>query len=155
MVSNPAANNRGQVWELDEHSRTAKLLYNADLGAYAVAVGSAQALKGGGFSFEVGFINPSMIYARAVETSAAGKIVYVQQTDGAVVRPRLPQCANRMLAMKTRHLDELVEDLLLVASCGSVIALHDRLNAVQGRRSRTKIFIFRRRTAATGRECDY
>jgi arylsulfate sulfotransferase len=81
---NPAANNRGQVWELDESARTAKLVYNADLGGYAVAVGSAQALENGGFTFEAGFINPSSIYARAIETSAEGKVVYVQQTDGAI-----------------------------------------------------------------------
>jgi hypothetical protein len=98
-------------------------------------------------------------YFRTTMIRAEGLLPDRQRALGCllcrVVRPRLPQCANRMLAMKTRHLDELVEDLLLVASCGSVIALHDRLNAVQGRRSRTKIFIFRRRTAATGRECDY
>ncbi len=82
--TNPAANNRGQVWELDESAHTARLLYNADLGAYAAAVGSAQALENGGFTFEAGFINPDSIYARAIETSAAGKVVYVQQTYGGI-----------------------------------------------------------------------
>lgn len=81
----PAANNRGQVWKLDESTHTATLMHNADLGVYSIAVGSAQALKTGGYSFEAGFINPPSIYSRAVETSAGGTIVYVQQVDGAVV----------------------------------------------------------------------
>ena len=54
----PKANNRGQVWKLDEATHTATLLHNTDLGVYAIAVGSAQALKNGGYSFEAGFINP-------------------------------------------------------------------------------------------------
>jgi arylsulfate sulfotransferase len=80
----PKANNRGQVWELDEGAHTAKLVYNVDLGVYAVAVGSAQKLENGGFTFEAGFINPSSIYAQAIETSAEGKIVYVQQVEGVI-----------------------------------------------------------------------
>jgi len=60
----PAANNRGQVWKLDEAGRTATLMHNADLGVYAVAVGSAQSLKNGGYTFEAGFINPTSVYSR-------------------------------------------------------------------------------------------
>jgi hypothetical protein len=81
----PKANNRGQVWKLDEGTHTATLLHNADLGVYAIAVGSAQALKNGGYTFEAGFINPASIYSRAVETSADGKVVYAQQVEGVVV----------------------------------------------------------------------
>lgn len=80
----PKANNRGQVWRLDEQARTATLLHNADLGVYSVAVGSAQTLKNGGYTFEAGFINPPSIYSRAVETSAEGKIVYALQVEGVV-----------------------------------------------------------------------
>lgn len=81
----PAANNRGQVWKLDEEARTATLVHNADLGVYAVAVGSAQSLKNGGYTFEAGFINPASVYSRAVETSADGKVVYALQVEGLIV----------------------------------------------------------------------
>jgi len=81
----PKAHNRGQVWKLDEEARTATLMHNADLGVYAIAVGSAQTLKNGGYSFEAGFINPTSPYGRAVETSADGKVVYAQQVEGLVV----------------------------------------------------------------------
>ncbi|MEO8128687.1 MAG: aryl-sulfate sulfotransferase [Bryobacteraceae bacterium] len=82
---NPKAHNRGQVWKLDEQARTATLVHNADLGVYAIAVGSAQTLSNGGHTFEAGFINPVSPYARAVETSADGKVVYAQQVDGIIV----------------------------------------------------------------------
>ena len=82
---NPAANNRGQIWKLDEARHTATLMHNADLGVYSIAVGSAQSLKNGGYTFEAGFINPASVYSRAVETSPDGKVVYVQQVQGVVV----------------------------------------------------------------------
>ena len=81
----PKAHNRGQVWKLDEEARTATLVHNADLGVYAIAVGSAQTLTNGGHSFEAGFINPASPYSRAVETSPDGKVVYAQQVDGLIV----------------------------------------------------------------------
>ena len=81
----PTANNRGQVWKLDEEAHTATLMHNADLGVYSVAVGSAQSLKNGGYTFEAGFINPASPYSRAVETSTDGKVIYAQQVEGLIV----------------------------------------------------------------------
>ena len=82
---NPKANNRGQVWELDEKAHTATLVYNADVGVYAVAVGSAQKLSNGGYTFESGFINPGpSVYSQSTETSADGKIAYAQQMEGSI-----------------------------------------------------------------------
>jgi hypothetical protein len=80
-----SAHTRGQAWKIDEQARTATLVHNADLGVYSVAVGSAQLLKTGGYSFQAGFVNPTSIYTRAVETSPDGKVVYAQQVDGLVV----------------------------------------------------------------------
>jgi arylsulfate sulfotransferase len=85
----PTANNRGQAWKIDEDKHTADLVLNADIGVYAVAVGSAQPLSNGGYSFESGFINPgpaglTSIYSRTTETSADGKITYAQETDGGL-----------------------------------------------------------------------
>ncbi len=85
FAKDPKALTRGQLWKLDEEAKTATLLHNADLGVYAVAVGSAQRLKSGGYTFEAGFINPASVYARAVETDASGKIMYALQVDGVVV----------------------------------------------------------------------
>jgi hypothetical protein len=79
----PKSNNRGQVWELDEQAMTATLVVNADLGVYSPAVGSAQSLSGGGFSFESGMVNPAAVSNRATEVGADGKIVYAQQSEGA------------------------------------------------------------------------
>jgi len=85
----PKANNRGQAWKIDEGSKTATLVMNADLGVYAVAVGSAQPLSDGNYSFESGFINPGpaelgAAYCRTTETSPEGQIVYSQQVEGAL-----------------------------------------------------------------------
>jgi hypothetical protein len=83
----PKANNRGQVWKLDEETHTATLVYNADLGVYANALGSAQSLKNGGYTFEAGTIsiNRASPFSRAVETSADGNVVYAQQVEGRSV----------------------------------------------------------------------
>src|SRR5581483_1191845 len=86
---NPKVNTSGQVWKLDEEARTVPLLHNADLGVYAVAVGSAQTLKNGGHTFEAGFIprqgsDPS-VYGRTVETDADGKVAFAMDVQGIVV----------------------------------------------------------------------
>ncbi len=80
----PASNNRGQVWKLDEAAHTATLVMNADVGVYSLAVGSAQRLSNGGYSFEAGFLHPPSISSRTIETSADGKITYAQQVDGGL-----------------------------------------------------------------------
>jgi hypothetical protein len=85
----PKANNRGQTWKLDEKTRTATLMLNADMGLYSMAVGSAQSLSNGGYSFESGLIfsGPPGLGAeisQTTETSPDGKIVYTQQVDDAI-----------------------------------------------------------------------
>jgi hypothetical protein len=86
---NPKANNRGQAWKIDEAGRTATLVYNADTGVYAIAVGSAQPLADGGYSWESGFINPgpagfTAIFSQTTETGPDGKIVYAQRANGSL-----------------------------------------------------------------------
>jgi arylsulfate sulfotransferase len=80
----PKAHTRGQAWSIDEQSRTATLIHNADLGVYAFAVGSAQLLKNGGYNFEAGFTNQNSNVSHAVETSPDGRIAYAQQLDGVI-----------------------------------------------------------------------
>jgi hypothetical protein len=82
---NKRATTRGQVWRLDEKTRTAALVYNADLGVYSVAVGSAQRLKNAGYSFDAGFVNPDSVYGRSVETDKGGKIVYAIDVAGFII----------------------------------------------------------------------
>jgi arylsulfate sulfotransferase len=50
---------RGQVYKLDEQHHTATLLLSVNLGAFWQALGSAQELPNGDFSFAGGFAPPS------------------------------------------------------------------------------------------------
>ena len=85
FIVDPAAKSRGQMYQLDEKNRVAKLVYNVDLGLYAAAVGSAQRLPNGNFHFDVGFLGGGT-QSRSVETDAAGRVVYDIQADGAAYR---------------------------------------------------------------------
>ena len=90
----PAANSRGQVIRIDEGTRTASFALNADLGAYAIALGSAAALENGNYHFNAGWINdpsgqPS--YSKTVEVAPSGDILYslaVQATNYRTFRMR-------------------------------------------------------------------
>jgi hypothetical protein len=84
--NDPKSHTRGQVWKLDEEKKTATLVHNVDLDVYARALGSAHSLKDGGYSFNAGFIGQRSPYARSVETSADGKILYAQQLESTVYR---------------------------------------------------------------------
>lgn len=80
QAANPAAQSRGQVFRLDEANRRAEIVLNANLGFYAFALGSAQRLDNGNYSFGVGFrmdgtgttieVNPSGELVSAMESSA-------------------------------------------------------------------------------------
>jgi hypothetical protein len=57
-ASDPNAHSRGQVWTLDETTMTATLVLNADLGSYSGALGAAQRLSNGDYSFTLGTNGP-------------------------------------------------------------------------------------------------
>jgi arylsulfate sulfotransferase len=77
---------RGQKWQLDEKNMTATLLYNAKLQVYSPAVGAAQTLKNGGYSFNAGFIDQATSpYGRTVETDRDGKVVFAIEAYGTVI----------------------------------------------------------------------
>ena len=63
---------RGQVYKLDQQHDTATLLFDADLGSFWQALGSAQRLSNGDFTFAGGYAPPS----RAVEFRPDGTKVY-------------------------------------------------------------------------------
>ncbi|MFN7996798.1 MAG: aryl-sulfate sulfotransferase [Bryobacteraceae bacterium] len=78
------APSRGQVWRIDEEGRKATLLVNADMGGYAPFMGSAQRLSNGNFHFSASTVrNHASRYARAVETTPDGKVVYMLETRPA------------------------------------------------------------------------
>jgi Arylsulfotransferase (ASST) len=74
----PNAHSRGQVWTLDEQTMTATLGVNADLGSYSGALGAAERLSNGNYSFTLGANGPEppIPPARNVEVSPDGAMVY-------------------------------------------------------------------------------
>ena len=77
--ANSTVTSRGQVLEIDEARRTARLLVNADLGVYSFALGSAQPLRNGGYHFNAGWQLPGNT-ARSIETDAGGRIGYTLES---------------------------------------------------------------------------
>ena len=73
-ATDTSAHSRGQAISLDEVNRTATLVLNADLGAFSVALGSAQKLDNGDYHFNMGFLLDNT--ARSVEVDPSGSIVY-------------------------------------------------------------------------------
>lgn len=73
---------RGQVYKLDQQHHTATLLLNVNLGQFWQALGSAQLLPNGNYTFTGGFSAPSL----EVEVSPKGTKVYQLKTSVAVYR---------------------------------------------------------------------
>jgi len=74
---------RAQVWKIDEATKTATLVYSANLGAHSICCGSIQRLKGGGYNSLVGWINQPSPHGRTTETDANGKTVFALSIQGA------------------------------------------------------------------------
>ena len=72
-ATDATANSRGQAIEIDETNRVARLAYNADLGVYSMALGSAQQLSNGNYHFGAGWaVNGVSLH---LEVDSVGKIV--------------------------------------------------------------------------------
>lgn len=65
------AHSRGQVLELDESSLSARLVLNADMGDYSLALGSAEKLSNGDYFFLLGW-NPDTTSQAVVFDSSGG-----------------------------------------------------------------------------------
>ena len=92
--SNPNANSRGQVLRINEDSRQAELVMNADLGAYSFALGTAQRLPDGNYHFDAGWLGAGT--ARYLETDSSGRIVYAIDIGAPVYRSfRMPDLYTR------------------------------------------------------------
>jgi hypothetical protein len=81
-ASDPTADSRGQVWKLDEKTMTATLVFNADLGNYSSAVGAAQKLSNGNYSFTSGWQGQApKVFAQTIEMRPDGSKTYVLQMN--------------------------------------------------------------------------
>jgi hypothetical protein len=81
-ASDPTADSPGQVWKLDEQNMTATLVFNADLGNYSSAVGAAQKLSNGNYSFTSGWQGQApKLFAQTIEVRPDGSKVYVLQMN--------------------------------------------------------------------------
>jgi len=58
-AQNPSAHSRGQVLLIDESRKTADIVMSADLGVFSVALGSAQRLPNGNYSYLAGWVYSS------------------------------------------------------------------------------------------------
>lgn len=87
-ASDALAQSRGQRWELDDTTMTARPLLNSNLGVYAPALGSAQLLSDGTYHFDSGlvFSPPFVMEAQSVQTDAGGNILWKQTTPTPVYR---------------------------------------------------------------------
>lgn len=86
--ADPQAQSRGQRWELDESTMTARPLLNAKLGAYAPALGSAQRLSDGTYHFNSGLVfkPPFFMEAQTIQTDASGGILWKYATRTPIYR---------------------------------------------------------------------
>ncbi len=80
VAANPGENSRGQIYHLDEQNRIATLVLNADCGAYAYALGTAQLLPNGNYNFDAGWISQDSLggsnTSRSLEVDPAGNVVF-------------------------------------------------------------------------------
>ncbi len=78
---------RGQVLELNEASKTATLILNADLGVSSLALGTAQALGDGNYHFDAGsVIGPGVFGAFAIGVNRCGRTVSAIQASTMLYR---------------------------------------------------------------------
>ena len=79
----PKAVSRGQKWQLDEKNMTAALAYNAKLPVFSGAVGEAQTLKNGNYSFDAGYLDPGTSpHGWTMETDRDGRVVFAMEAQG-------------------------------------------------------------------------
>ena len=82
QASDPTADSRGQVWKLDEKTMTATLVLNVDLGNYSMALGAAQRLSNGDYSFDSGWQGRAPnLFAQAIEVRPDGSKAYVLEAN--------------------------------------------------------------------------
>jgi hypothetical protein len=87
QASDPNAHSRGQVWKLDERTMTATLVLNVDLGNYSMALGAAQRLSNGNYSFDSGWQGQApKFFAQSIEVRPDGSKAYVLEINNREYR---------------------------------------------------------------------
>jgi hypothetical protein len=82
--TDPKATTRGQVYQIDEQTKTATLVLNADLGVYSLAVGSAERLSNGNYWFDAGFLPDASGICNEVDSN--GRNLFSVRTAAPVYR---------------------------------------------------------------------
>lgn len=78
---------RGLVFAIDEENRRVTPLLEGFLDKYAFALGAAQVLSNGNFSFHSGIVGfPNGAYTVVDELTAEGEVAYALRVDGAMYR---------------------------------------------------------------------
>lgn len=92
-ASEPApCDSRGQVYQLNEQTKVANLVVNSDLGNYSFALGWAQVLANGDYSFTSGAQNYPNAFGQDIEVTPNGLTkTFVAQSQGLLYRAyRMP-----------------------------------------------------------------
>jgi arylsulfate sulfotransferase len=92
VLSFPGENSRGQVLNVDETNMQVSLNQSVYLDGYSPALGTAQLLGNGDYTFEPGFLNPgSHSYEQSIEVTPSSSVVYEFEGDNPAYRSwRLP-----------------------------------------------------------------
>jgi hypothetical protein len=86
-ITSTGGHSRGQVLRIDEPSRTASFVLNADLGVVSIAVGSAQKLQDQNYHFDAGFVADARSRAAySIEVDGAGNSVYQAHANTILYR---------------------------------------------------------------------
>jgi hypothetical protein len=80
-VDDGEAHSRGQVLELDENSLSARLVLNADMGDYSLALGSAEKLSNGDYFFLMGWMPTATSQTVVFDSSGGVTSRYQVQTQ--------------------------------------------------------------------------
>ncbi len=87
LHSNVPVDSRGQVLQLDEAARTAKLILNVDLGVLSLALGTAEELSDGNYHFDAGTVStPDGPRAYAIGVDACGQAVSTMEANTLLYR---------------------------------------------------------------------
>ena len=92
VLSNPGENSRGQVLNVDQTNMQVSLDLSVYLDGYSPALGTAQLLTNGDYTFEPGFLNPGIhSYEHSIEVAPSTAVEYEFQGDDPAFRSwRMP-----------------------------------------------------------------
>jgi arylsulfate sulfotransferase len=92
VLSFPGENSRGQVLNVDQTNMQVSLDQSVYLDGYSPALGTAQLLGNGNYTFEPGFLNPGAhSYEQSIEVTPNSSVVYEFEGDNPAYRSwRMP-----------------------------------------------------------------